>query len=178
VCFTGWQASATRALQRLNGIPELQGQLAASAAGDVLLVSAPSSLLNTRAVSGSIPGCTDQLVAAAAALEGEVTAACAMPVAAGSSTAAGAGGGSSGGAAASGGQELLAAWRLAEAVATSSSRRTRELAVCELELLLAEDAPTVCRWCNDEGTGVVARSHGGHSRLSAWLDCDMRWLVV
>jgi hypothetical protein len=147
VCFTGWQASATRALQRLNGIPELQGQLAASAAGDVLLVSAPNSLLNTRAVSGSIPGCTDQLVAAAAALEGEVTAACALPVAAGSSTAAGAGGGggSSGGAAASGGRRLLDAWRLAEAVATSSSRRTREQAVCELELRLAEEAPTVSR---------------------------------
>jgi len=40
------QNSAVRALQRLNGIPELQEQLAASGAGDLLLASAPSSLFD------------------------------------------------------------------------------------------------------------------------------------
>eukprot|EP00882_Tetradesmus_deserticola_P021169 GHRQ01022916.1.p2 GENE.GHRQ01022916.1~~GHRQ01022916.1.p2 ORF type:complete len:231 (+),score=100.12 GHRQ01022916.1:808-1500(+) len=144
------QASAARALQRLNDIPDLKEQLASSAARDIVTDSiGGSSLLNTS--FGTANG--------AAALSSAAGAVCAP------------GGGGAGGAGMSNGVfpascsgcavvgagaagcvagEVDDFKQLAEVLACSSNKWLREKAAAAVEQLAADDAQA-CRWaghCN------------------------------
>jgi hypothetical protein len=157
------QASATRALQRLNDIPDLKELLANSAARDMITESiSGGSLINS---SFGTAGCAAASAAGAAA-------ALSMPGAGAASLNSGlipAGRGSCMGAGAgdvAGGGEVDDFKQLAEVLACSSNKWLREKAAAAVEQLAADDVQA-CRWVYDWLPELLYRRRKGHLRGSA-----------
>lgn len=163
------QASAARALQRLNDIPELKEQLANSSARDMVAEgnsNSNSSLLNTTCNGPAATG-----AAAAAVTTFAVPAAAAVAVAgAGAAAATAAAGGSglilaarngsaAGAAAADGaGVEVDDLKQLAEVLASNTNKWLREKAAAAVEQLAADD-PQACRYVPTAAGRLVAHTN-------------------
>jgi hypothetical protein len=138
------QASATRALQRLNDTPDLKELLANSAAPDMITDSiSGGSLINTSFGTASAAG-TVGAAAAACSIPGSVGGSAGLssgliPAARSSCMVVGAG------VADSAGGEVDDFKQLAEVLACSSNKWLREKAAAAVEQLAADDVQA-CRW--------------------------------